>query len=335
MAFHLTTRGGEFEVEPTIARMQEILTQLDIADAEHTSISLTHESEWCLAAYPGGLLVWENLESDEPPRHMNGVPQGKVLELWVKLSQGRLADVDSELWLPGYEGPAVLIPAARRVESAEWLGVLAVLFVAVVPDLFNATVVWTGLVESPIFSFEYTQLYLIVRALYVSVPVFVIVVLTRVDWKSVGVVPIRWIPDILMGLGVWLVAIVAYYSTARLLPASAFETFGSNTQTEQPANALGYGLLFFGSLANGFAEELVIRGYLFSHLERLLRSTWSALSITFLLFASYHLYQGIGPTLCIAVVGLVYGSAFCLFRRLWPLVFAHAITNFISWNLAA
>jgi hypothetical protein len=85
--------------------MREILTQLDVEDVEHQSVSLTHESEWCLGAYPGGLLVWENLEEGEP-RHMNGVSRERVLELWVKLAQGRIAEVETDPWLPGYENPA-------------------------------------------------------------------------------------------------------------------------------------------------------------------------------------------------------------------------------------
>jgi hypothetical protein len=86
--------------------MREVLGQLEVADPRDPSASVTHESEWCLGAYPGGLLVWENLEADHPPRHMNGVPSDRVLELWVKLSHGQLAEVEAEPWLPGYEDRA-------------------------------------------------------------------------------------------------------------------------------------------------------------------------------------------------------------------------------------
>ena len=102
MAFHLTTRWGPDEREPTVERMREVLAQLNVEDVEHQSVSLTHESEWCLGAYSGGLLVWENLAAGEP-RHMNNVPLARVLELWLKLSQGRLAEIEAEPWLPGYE----------------------------------------------------------------------------------------------------------------------------------------------------------------------------------------------------------------------------------------
>ncbi|SDT20572.1 hypothetical protein SAMN05216421_3149 [Halopseudomonas xinjiangensis] len=81
--------------------MKELLAQLDIEDEEHNSVSLTHESEWCLGAYPGGLVVWENLEQGEP-RHMKSVSREYVLKLWLQLGQGNLAAIEQEPWRPGY-----------------------------------------------------------------------------------------------------------------------------------------------------------------------------------------------------------------------------------------
>jgi len=102
VAFHVSTRWGGDESEPTVERMREVLAELNAEDIEHQSVSLTHESEWCLGAYPGGLLVWENLEAGEP-RHMNNVTRERVLALWLKLAEGRLDEIEAEPWLPGYE----------------------------------------------------------------------------------------------------------------------------------------------------------------------------------------------------------------------------------------
>jgi hypothetical protein len=103
MGFLATTRWGGDEREPAVERLREILGQLDVEDDEHPLVSLTHESEWYLAAYPGGLLVWENAEAADNPRHMNGVTRERVLELWIKLSRGMLEEIEREPWLPGYE----------------------------------------------------------------------------------------------------------------------------------------------------------------------------------------------------------------------------------------
>ena len=105
MASHISTRWGGDESNVSVKRMREILRELDVDDVDHPSVSLMRESEWCLDAYPGGLLVWENLEDGEP-RHMNDVSRERVLELWIQLSTGNLGAIESEPWLPGY-GDAV------------------------------------------------------------------------------------------------------------------------------------------------------------------------------------------------------------------------------------
>ena len=105
MAFHITTRWGGDEPNASPERMWEVLAQLDAEDVEHPSVSLTHETEWCLGAYPGGLLVWENLEGGEP-RHMNGVSRQRVLALWLLLAEGGLVEIEAEPWLPGYQDRA-------------------------------------------------------------------------------------------------------------------------------------------------------------------------------------------------------------------------------------
>src|SRR5436189_5984772 len=102
MAFHVTNRWGASVPNASIAQMKKVLQQLDVEDIEHQSVSLTHESEWCLGAYPGGLLVWENLEAGEP-RHMSNVQPERTLALWLKLAEGRLDEIEAEPWLPGYE----------------------------------------------------------------------------------------------------------------------------------------------------------------------------------------------------------------------------------------
>lgn len=104
MTFQVSPRWGDDEAEPTVERMREVLAELDAEDFEHPFVSVTHESEWCLSAYPFGLLVWENLE-DGVPRHMNEVSRERVLALWRKLAEGRLEEIEAEPWLPGYEDP--------------------------------------------------------------------------------------------------------------------------------------------------------------------------------------------------------------------------------------
>ena len=116
MAFHARGRWGGDERNPPVERLRALLQELDIEidDREHPDVALTHETEWCLGAYPSGLLVWENLEDvDTNPRHMKGVPREKVLSLWLKLAEGDIAAVEAEPWLQGYGPP---MSAERRAE---------------------------------------------------------------------------------------------------------------------------------------------------------------------------------------------------------------------------
>jgi hypothetical protein len=86
--------------------MRELLAELDADDPEHPETSLTHESGWTLAAYQGGLLVWENVEPNTPPpRHMKESSREKILSMWLSLAKGDLAAIEREPWNPGYGPP--------------------------------------------------------------------------------------------------------------------------------------------------------------------------------------------------------------------------------------
>jgi membrane protease YdiL (CAAX protease family) len=98
-----------------------------------------------------------------------------------------------------------------------------------------------------------------------------------------------------------------------------------------PVGLAGYLLLAARFLATCFSEELVMRGYLIARLERLLRSTPLAVAVAALLFGSYHIYQGITPAIEDVAVGVVYAVWFCCLRRLWPLVAAHTLHNFLLY----
>ncbi|MGH8057133.1 MAG: lysostaphin resistance A-like protein [Candidatus Entotheonellia bacterium] len=80
---------------------------------------------------------------------------------------------------------------------------------------------------------------------------------------------------------------------------------------------------------SAFYEELLMRGYLIPRFEQLLRSTWTSLFLTALLFGGFHVDQGMGGVLNATFAGLVYGGAFCWFRRLWPIAAAHIVYNLI------
>ena len=100
---HVTDRWGGMESDPSEQRLSEILATLEIDDDdEHPDVSLTHESGWYLAAFPSGLIVWENVEDGPEPRHMKNVTRDKVLKMWLALARGQLETIEAGDWLSGY-----------------------------------------------------------------------------------------------------------------------------------------------------------------------------------------------------------------------------------------
>ncbi len=105
VTFFMYNRQGEAVEPASDATIEAVLAELDgYTDDEHPDVSLTHESEWCLSAFPDGLLVWEIAEESGVPRHMSGVPRSEVRRLWAALARGDLAEVNAQPWRQGY-GP--------------------------------------------------------------------------------------------------------------------------------------------------------------------------------------------------------------------------------------
>ncbi len=91
--------------------------------------------------------------------------------------------------------------------------------------------------------------------------------------------------------------------------------------------------------AAALAEELVFRGYLITRLEAVLKSRAQAVFLSSVVFASYHLYQGVSGVTSAFLFGLITGYAWLRYRRLWPLAIMHfAWNSFLSlpmgWGVA-
>ena len=101
MAGHVTHVQGDSE-PATLEVLPALVRELDEADVEHPDVSVSHESEWTLSAFASGLLVWENVEEDDEPRHMRDVPRAVVLRHFETLVRGDLEAVHALPWSPGY-----------------------------------------------------------------------------------------------------------------------------------------------------------------------------------------------------------------------------------------
>lgn len=161
-------------------------------------------------------------------------------------------------------------------------------------------------------------------------------------WRSgfgpsrIGLGRPRLRPDLFGGIG--LAALIglpglALYQLARILginaavePAELYDTWWRIP------------VLLLVSFANGWAEEVIVVGFLLTRLRQLRVNPVTAVIASSVLRGLYHLYQGFGAGLGNLAMGLVFGYVYQRTGRLWPLIVAHALIDavaFVGYALAA
>jgi membrane protease YdiL (CAAX protease family) len=157
-------------------------------------------------------------------------------------------------------------------------------------------------------------------------------------WQVHGFRRPRVVFDIAAGFMTWMVSLLVVGIVQRFCTiAAGAERWSSEPPSNYgfavPSTTADYLMLVVLSIAIGFSEELAMRSYLVPRFERLFGSTAMSVFVSSALFASYHLYQGLESAFSILFIGLVYGIAFCLTRRIWPVAMAHAMTDI--WAIGA
>jgi membrane protease YdiL (CAAX protease family) len=154
--------------------------------------------------------------------------------------------------------------------------------------------------------------------------------------RAIGLGRPRWRPDVLGGVGLALLIGLpglAFYLLSRVLginasvePAELYDTWWRIP------------VLVLAAFANGWAEEVIVVGFLLTRLRQLRWNPVAAVIVTSLLRGFYHLYQGFGAGLGNIAMGLVFGYVYLRTGRLWPLIVAHALIDvvaFVGYALAA
>ena len=144
--------------------------------------------------------------------------------------------------------------------------------------------------------------------------------------------------DLALGAGALLGVLVLLAILGRVLPVPAARTESSlkmfllgATQrgAPWPRGAFEWATYITITIAIALAEELTYRSYLTVGLVAVLGSrVWAAVLSTSA-WAATHLHQGLLPVASHFLEGLLFCWIFLRWRRLWPLVLAHAAVNFL------
>jgi len=211
--------------------------------------------------------------------------------------------------------------AVTTSDRAIWLELAAVVAIGILPWLSNALLI---VVSGPPRELPYwlDATYMLLRDASVCFAVLYLIGRTGEPWKSFGLVRPRPI-DLWLGLLLLGLSQVVWIRLARMLPV---DTETIRLLFPLPRTPLDYVLMLFKSAAIGFTEELVSRAYLITRLNRLTKSPAAAVLLSAMLFASYHVYYGLGAALAdIVILGLVFGVIYLLVRRIWPVAIAHML----------
>jgi membrane protease YdiL (CAAX protease family) len=147
--------------------------------------------------------------------------------------------------------------------------------------------------------------------------------------SAIGLGRFRWRDDALGGVGLALLIGLpglALYVGARILGLSA-----SVEPAELYDSWWRIPVLIGVAFANGWAEEIIVVGYLMTRLRQLDVSPARAILLSSLLRGMYHLYQGFSAGLGNIAMGVVFGYVWHRTGRLWPLIVAHGLIDTVAF----
>jgi len=147
--------------------------------------------------------------------------------------------------------------------------------------------------------------------------------------RRIGLDRVRPLRDLAVGVG--LAAVIG-------LPGLGLYAAGRALGITVQVQASGLGgawwtvpVLILSALQNALLEEVVAVGYLMERLRELRWRPAAIVATSALLRGSYHLYQGIGPFIGNAVMGVVFAEYYRRRRRVMPLVVAHTVLDVVAF----
>ena len=156
--------------------------------------------------------------------------------------------------------------------------------------------------------------------------VVLILFLSLRNWRpsDIGLVPS--LKDSLTGLGLALAGYLVY--VVAWLIVSQFEPALQTRADTLVKSDLSLGMVVAVSIINPIYEEVFVSGYIITALKS--RGMWLAINISVAVRLAYHLYQGAYSLINIIPLGLFFGYWYARTGRLWPLIVAHGLFDFLA-----
>jgi membrane protease YdiL (CAAX protease family) len=147
-------------------------------------------------------------------------------------------------------------------------------------------------------------------------------------WKLqyVGLMPS--VIDTVIGIGLFFVSYIIF---AVIWNVSSIFVPGLRQQASSLVTQNLYlPLVLIISIINPIFEEVFVCGYVVTALKKT-RSISFAVNVSTGIRLAYHLYQGVIGVILIIPLGLIFGFWFGKTGRLWPIVIAHGILDFLGF----
>ena len=135
--------------------------------------------------------------------------------------------------------------------------------------------------------------------------------------------------DVLQGLG--LAALIGIPSLGLYAAGRALGITTAIIPSGLDAHWWTVPVLILSAIRHGIVEEVIVVGYLLDRFGKFGWSTPVAIAVSSLLRGSYHLYQGFGPFIGNAVMGVVFAWIYTRTKRVMPLVIAHALLDIVAF----
>ena len=135
--------------------------------------------------------------------------------------------------------------------------------------------------------------------------------------------------DSLWGLGLLLVQYLLFYFLQIVLYSVWPQLLIAMSHMRINTGHFDWPLLVAVSVVNPMFEEMFVCGYLVSALKERYGTT-TAVNVSAGIRLFYHFYQGALAVVGITPMALVFGYWFARTGRLWPLIVAHALQDFLA-----